>query len=64
MKILVERKRVFLDFYVLELTTMDRYEILKNLGSGNFGVAKLVRDKWTGELHAVKYIERGKKVRI
>ncbi|CAA2984823.1 serine threonine- kinase SAPK2 [Olea europaea subsp. europaea] len=41
---------------------MDRYEILKNLGSGNFGVAKLVRDKWTGELHAVKYIERGKKI--
>ncbi|KAK4394027.1 Serine/threonine-protein kinase SAPK2 [Sesamum angolense] len=30
--------------------------------SGNFGVAKLVRDKWTGELYAVKYIERGKKI--
>ncbi|KAL0367977.1 UNVERIFIED_CONTAM: Serine/threonine-protein kinase SAPK1 [Sesamum calycinum] len=41
---------------------MERYEILKDIGSGNFGVAKLVRDKWTGELYAVKYIERGKKI--
>ena len=41
---------------------MERYEILKDIGSGNFGVAKLVRDKWSGELHAVKYIERGQKV--
>ncbi|KAE8700003.1 Serine/threonine-protein kinase SAPK2 [Hibiscus syriacus] len=41
---------------------MDRYEILKDIGSGNFGVAKLVRDKWSGELYAVKYIERGPKI--
>jgi serine/threonine protein kinase len=41
---------------------MERYEILKEIGSGNFGVAKLVRDKWNGELYAVKYIERGQKV--
>lgn len=41
---------------------MERYEILKDIGSGNFGVAKLVRDKWSGELYAVKYIERGQKV--
>ncbi|KAL3621812.1 hypothetical protein CASFOL_034298 [Castilleja foliolosa] len=41
---------------------MERYEILKEIGSGNFGVAKLVKDKWTGELYAVKYIERGKKI--
>lgn len=41
---------------------MDRYEILKDIGSGNFGVAKLVRDKCSGELYAVKYIERGPKV--
>lgn len=41
---------------------MERYEILKDIGSGNFGVAKLVKDKWSGELFAVKYIERGKKV--
>lgn len=41
---------------------MERYEIVKDIGSGNFGVAKLVRDKWTRELLAVKFIERGQKV--
>ncbi|XP_021852306.1 serine/threonine-protein kinase SAPK2 [Spinacia oleracea] len=41
---------------------MERYENMKNIGSGNFGVAKLVKDKWTGELFAVKYIERGQKI--
>lgn len=41
---------------------MERYEILKDIGSGNFGVAKLVKDKWSGELYAVKFIERGLKV--
>lgn len=40
----------------------ERYELLKELGAGNFGVARLVKDKKTGELVAVKYIERGKKV--
>ncbi|KAI9087031.1 hypothetical protein K1719_030992 [Acacia pycnantha] len=40
----------------------ERYEALKDLGSGNFGVARLVRDKKTRELAAVKYIERGKKI--
>lgn len=40
----------------------ERYEPVKELGSGNFGVARLVRDKKTKELVAVKYIERGKKV--
>ncbi|XP_074326436.1 serine/threonine-protein kinase SAPK3-like [Apium graveolens] len=39
-----------------------KYEALKELGSGNFGVARLVRDKNTSELFAVKYIERGKKI--
>lgn len=41
----------------------ERYEQLKDLGSGNFGVARLAKDKKTGELVAVKYIERGKKVK-
>ncbi|KAF3970793.1 hypothetical protein CMV_005543 [Castanea mollissima] len=41
---------------------MERYEILKDIGSGNFGVAKLVRDICSGELYAVKYIERGPKI--
>ncbi|XP_023926016.1 serine/threonine-protein kinase SAPK3 isoform X2 [Quercus suber] len=40
----------------------ERYEPLKDLGVGNFGVARLVRDKKTKELVAVKYIERGKKI--
>lgn len=40
----------------------ERYELIKELGSGNFGVARLVRDKKTKELVAVKYIERGKKI--
>eukprot|EP00898_Chlorokybus_atmophyticus_P004480 jgi/Chlat1/5032/Chrsp32S08952 len=41
---------------------MDRYEQVKDIGSGNFGVAKLARDKLTGELVAIKYIERGDKI--
>lgn len=41
---------------------MERYEIVKDIGSGNFGVAKLVKDKWSGELYAIKFIERGQKV--
>lgn len=41
---------------------MERFEILKDIGSGNFAVAKLVRDSNTNELFAVKFIERGHKV--
>ncbi|GAB4861271.1 Serine/threonine-protein kinase sapk2 [Ancistrocladus abbreviatus] len=41
---------------------MERYEIVKDIGSGNFGVAKLVRDKWSKEFFAVKFIERGSKI--
>lgn len=44
------------------MNEMERYEELKQLGSGNFGVAKLVKDKRSGELYAVKYIERGPKI--
>ncbi|KAL0802189.1 hypothetical protein Bca101_057365 [Brassica carinata] len=40
---------------------MERYDIVKDIGSGNFGVAKLVRDKFSKELFAVKVIERGQK---
>lgn len=49
---------VWVWFLIME----ERYEPLKQLGSGNFGVARLVRDKKTKELVAVKYIERGKKI--
>ncbi|KAI3669212.1 hypothetical protein L6452_40439 [Arctium lappa] len=41
---------------------MERYKIVKHIGSGNFGVAKLVKDQCSGELYAVKYIERGHKI--
>ncbi|KAL8152208.1 hypothetical protein V2J09_009968 [Rumex salicifolius] len=40
----------------------DRYEPMKQLGCGKFGVARLVKDKKTNELVAVKYIERGKTI--
>jgi serine/threonine-protein kinase SRK2 len=40
----------------------DRYELVRDIGSGNFGVARLMRDRRTMELVAVKYIERGEKV--
>ncbi|GKV21258.1 hypothetical protein SLEP1_g31254 [Rubroshorea leprosula] len=40
----------------------DRFELVRDIGSGNFGVARLMRDKQTEELVAVKYIERGEKI--
>jgi len=40
----------------------DRYEHVRDIGSGNFGVARLMRSRATGALVAVKYIERGEKV--
>lgn len=43
---------------------MEKYELVKDIGSGNFGVARLMRNKETKELVAMKYIERGYKVRI
>ncbi|KAL4579686.1 hypothetical protein LXL04_015843 [Taraxacum kok-saghyz] len=48
--------------FVASKVVMERYEILKDIGSGNFGVAKLVKDKSSGELFAVKYIDRGQKI--
>ncbi|KAG6737251.1 hypothetical protein POTOM_058764 [Populus tomentosa] len=41
---------------------MEKYELVKDLGAGNFGVARLLRHKETKELVAMKYIERGHKV--
>ncbi|VFQ68357.1 unnamed protein product [Cuscuta campestris] len=40
----------------------DRYELVRDIGSGNFGVARLMRDRQSNELVAVKYIERGEKI--
>ena len=39
-----------------------KFEMIKDIGSGNFGVAKLMKDRFTGELVAVKFIERGEKI--
>ncbi|CAG9467583.1 unnamed protein product [Pedinophyceae sp. YPF-701] len=40
----------------------ERYEMMKEIGSGNFGMTRLAKDKVTGELVAIKLIERGEKV--
>ncbi|EFJ28967.1 hypothetical protein SELMODRAFT_171183 [Selaginella moellendorffii] len=40
----------------------ERFELVRDIGSGNFAVARLVRDRVTQELFAVKYIERGDKI--
>ncbi|GFP98744.1 serine/threonine-protein kinase sapk6 [Phtheirospermum japonicum] len=41
---------------------MEKYELVKDVGSRNFGVARLMRNKETKELVAMKYIERGHKI--
>ncbi|KAG5525855.1 hypothetical protein RHGRI_032221 [Rhododendron griersonianum] len=41
---------------------MEKYELVKDIGSGNFGVARLMRNKETKELVAMKYIDRGLKI--
>lgn len=41
---------------------MEKYELVKDIGAGNFGVARLMRVKNSKELVAMKYIERGPKV--
>lgn len=54
---------VFWVFGVAMTMEDERYEPVKELGIGNFGVARLIRERKTGELVAVKYIERGRKVK-
>ncbi|PPD86314.1 hypothetical protein GOBAR_DD16778 [Gossypium barbadense] len=46
----------------LAIGKMEKYEVVKDLGAGNFGVARLLRHKDTKELVAMKYIERGHKI--
>ena len=38
------------------------FDNVKDIGAGNFGIAKLMKDRASGELVAVKFIERGEKV--
>jgi hypothetical protein len=42
---------------------MEKYEPVRDIGSGNFGVARLMRNCETRELVAVKCMERGPRVR-
>ncbi|MQL95453.1 hypothetical protein Taro_028113 [Colocasia esculenta] len=41
---------------------MEKYEVVQDIESGNFGVARLMRNKETKELVAMKYIESGQKM--
>ncbi|KAG1331075.1 Serine/threonine-protein kinase SAPK7 [Cocos nucifera] len=41
---------------------MEKYELVRDIGVGNFAVARLMRNKETGELVAMKYIPRGQKI--
>ncbi|GBG76715.1 hypothetical protein CBR_g22934 [Chara braunii] len=41
---------------------VEGYEYVRDIGSGNFGVTRLMRDRRTKELVAVKYIDRGEKI--
>ncbi|RLN00441.1 serine/threonine-protein kinase SAPK4 [Panicum miliaceum] len=41
---------------------MDKYEEVRDIGSGNFGVARLMRNRETRGLVAVKLIERGHRI--
>ncbi|EMS48966.1 Serine/threonine-protein kinase SAPK5 [Triticum urartu] len=41
---------------------MEKYEPVREIGSGNFGVAKLMRNRDTRELVAMKFIERGYRI--
>lgn len=40
----------------------NKYEHIRDLGSGNFGTARLMRNRQTGELVAVKFLERGERI--
>jgi hypothetical protein len=48
---------------MMALNLLRPHAQIRDLGSGNFGVAKLMRDRQTNELVGVKFIERGDRVR-
>lgn len=60
----MDRARVGPDMDMPIMHDSDRYDFVRDIGSGNFGVARLMRDKVSKELVAVKYIERGDKVSL
>ncbi|KAL0544592.1 hypothetical protein IC582_019709 [Cucumis melo] len=53
----VDEKEISKDREIVD--GMEKYEFVEKLGSGSFGVTKLMRNKNTKALFAVKFIERG-----
>lgn len=47
---------------MMPITNTDKYEHIKDLGSGNFGTVRLMKNRKTGELVAVKFLELGSKI--
>jgi len=47
---------------IRSIVSMDNYEVVKDLGAGNFAVARIMRHKETKQLVAMKYIMRGQKI--
>jgi len=45
-----------------DFTDVPGFVYVKDIGAGNFGVARLCRNLATGELVAIKYMERGTKI--
>lgn len=37
----------------------DQYDYIRDIGSGNFGITRLMRNQQSNEQVAIKYIERG-----
>lgn len=42
----------------------DRFDFIKDIGSGNFGITRLLKNKQSNEQVAIKYIERGSPVSL
>lgn len=60
---LIESRSTFGESWGFRGDVMEKYEFLKDIGYGNFGVTKLMRNKETKELVAAKYLPRGETVR-
>lgn len=41
-----------------------RFDFIKDIGSGNFGITRLLKNKQSNEQVAIKYIERGSPVSL
>ena len=60
-KLLKEKKVTKGDFVGISRENIrDKYEIVKTLGSGGFGVVYLVKDKHTAALYAMKELQKNR----